>query len=291
MAVGDVRERWSRRRLSIALLVLGGVGAAAVGLPWALDARGGGAAVAGGGAAGPNARARRAMPTPQPGQKVRWNGARLDPGASGEPERLTLYFVGAPPGPLGPCSPAYEATAEPGADRITVTVRALPTPDLPAGHYCTSVGADRDVAISLPEPLQGRKVVDGSNGEARPVFDARALLTPTYLPAGYRPSREGVMYGLSSYTRTWLADGPPGAVQLTVTAGGGEMLRPGYHEVVLARPTVRGAAAKVTKTRDFDDNVCVTWREGSAGHSVCTSGDPKRLLPIAELVRVAQGLR
>jgi hypothetical protein len=53
---------------------------------------------------------------------------------------------------------------------------------------------------------------------------------------------------------------------------------------------VRGRPATVWKTRGFDDLVCVSWAEGATGHRVCTSGTPERLLPVAALLRVANGL-
>jgi hypothetical protein len=69
------------------------------------------------------------------------------------------------------------------------------------------------------------------------------------------------------------------------------LAQPGFDPVVLARPLVRGISATVWKTRGFDDLVCVSWREGTIGRRVCTSGAPERLLPVETLVRVADGLR
>jgi hypothetical protein len=88
--------------------------------------------------------------------------------------------------------------------------------------------------------------------------------------------------------------GPGGPeARLLVDQGDPDKLaRPGFDPVVLARPVVRGGVpATVWKTRRFDDSVCVSWAEGGMGHRVCTSGAPETLLPIHELIRVADGLR
>jgi hypothetical protein len=217
---------------------------------------------------------------------VRWDGARL---VRGTPERLTLYFTGGPPGPPDqPCARTYQATATPGADKMTVTVRELPAPPLPPGHGCADVGYGRTVAVELPEPLGGRRVVDGATGKERPVIDAALLLTPSWLPAGYRFVREWVEAGVDF--REWAPDEPD--TRLLVDQGdAGKLARPGLDPVVLARPVVRGVPATVWKTRRFDDSVCVSWAEGAMGHRVCTSGAPAKLLAIGELVRVADGLR
>jgi len=273
--------RWSLRSTTTALLSAGAVGAVAVGLVWIA-----------GGAGRPPDRADRganadvAAGSQARGQPLRWDGARL---ARGDPERLTLYFVGAPPGPSDdPCARAYEATAEPTADKVTVTLRELPAPPLPPGHACAAIGYARTATVELPEPLRDRPLVDGATGKQRPVIDAALLLTPSWLPTGYRFLREQVESGID--TREWGPDRPD--ERLLVDQGDADHLsRPGVDPIVLARPLVRGRPATVWKTSGFDDLVCVSWAEGSTDHRVCTSGTPEHLLPVDELTRVADGLR
>jgi hypothetical protein len=131
-------------------------------------------------------------------------------------------------------------------------------------------------------------VVDGATGKQRPVIDAARLLTPSWLPAGYRFVREWVESGIDF--QEWTPGDPD--VRLLVDQGdAGKLARPGFDPVVLARPRVRGRPATVWKIRLFDDLVCVSWAEGAMGLRVCTSGVPGRLLAIGELVRVADGLR
>jgi hypothetical protein len=281
MAERESRSRWSLRSKGTALLAIGAVGAVVVGLVWIA----GGDGTASGRASSANAGG--TIGSQARGAPVRWDGARL---VRGTPERLTLYFTGGPPGPPDqPCAGTYQATAASTANRMTVTVRELPAAPLPPGHGCADVGYGRTVTIELPEPLRGHPVVDGASGKERPVIDAALLLTPSWLPAGYRFVREWVEVGVDF--RTWAPDGQQD-VQLLVDQGdAGKLARPGLDPVVLARPVVRGVPATVWKTRRFDDSVCVSWAEGAMGHRVCTSGAPGKLLAIGELVRVADGLR
>jgi hypothetical protein len=281
MAERGSRGRWSPRFKTMAPLGVGAIGAVVVGLVWI--AGGDGRASGRTGGANADASTRPAAL----GRAVRWDGARL---VRGEPERLTLYFVGGPPGPPDdPCAGNYQATAEPSGDTMTVTLRELPGPPLPPGHGCADVGYGRTVTVALPEPLRGRPVVDGATGQERLVSDAALLLTPSWLPAGYRLVGERVEFGIDR--REWAPEGRQDE-RLEVEQGDpGKLARPGFDPVVLARPVVRGVPATVWKTRRFDDSVCVSWAEGTMGHRVCTSGAPDRLLPVEELVRVADGLR
>jgi hypothetical protein len=281
VAERGLRSRWSLGSRTTALLTAGAVGAVVVGLVWITGGSGGASGRAGGGANADAATRSQARGAP-----VRWDGARL---VRGPPERLTLYFTGGPPGPPDqPCARTYQATATPSADKMTVTVRALPAPPLQPGQGCADVGYGRTVTIELPEPLRDRPVVDGATGKERPVIDAALLLRPSWLPAGYRFVREWVEAGIDF--REWAPDEPDR--RLLVDQGdAGKLARPGLDPVVLARPVVRGVPATVWKTRRFDDSVCVSWAEGAMGHRVCASGAPGKLLAIGELVRVADGLR
>lgn len=282
MAERRARARWLPRPTTTALLGVAAVGAVVVGLVWTT----GGAGTASGRAGGAANADAPAVP-PARGPVVRWDGARL---VRGDPERLTLYFTAGPPGrPDDPCARAYQATVQPSGDRVTVTLRELPGPPLPPGHGCALVGYGRTVTVALPEPLRGRPVVDGATGEERLVIDAARLLTPSWLPAGYRFVRERVEFGIDS--REWAPEGRQDE-RLEVDQGDpGKLARPGFDPVVLARPVVRGVPATVWKTRGFDDLVCVSWAEGTMGYRVCTGGAPERLLPVEVLVRVADGLR
>jgi hypothetical protein len=278
MAERGPHDRTLRRLASRVLLVVGAVGAVVVGLVWIAggDGRASGRAVGNVNAAAP-ARSEGS------GRAVRWDGARLADG------QLTLYFGGGPPGPPGdPCARAYEAAVVPSSRRVTVTVWELPAPALPPGHGCASVGYGRSVTIELPQPLRGRPVVDGATGEIRSVSDAASLLRPSWLPAGYRLVRERVEFGIDS--QEWGRPGPD--ERLSVEQGDPDKLaRPGLDPVVLARPVVRGMPGTVWKTRRFDDSICVSWAEGTMGHRVCSSGAPRKLLSIDQLVGVADGLR
>jgi hypothetical protein len=264
----------------MALMAAGVVGAVVIGLVWLA----GGDSRASDGEDDPNANA--SLGSRPLGQPVPWDGARL---VRGQPERVTLYFTGGPPGRRDdPCVGTYQATAVAGNDRMTVTVHELAGPPLSPGHGCAAVGYGRTATVELPEPLGDRPVVDGATGEERLVSDAALLLTPSWLPSGYRFVRERVEFGIDS--REWAPKEPD--ERLLVDQGDPEKLaRPGHDPVVLVRPVVRGIPATVWKTRGFDDLICVYWAEGTMGHRVCTSGAPQQLLAIEELIRVADGLR
>jgi hypothetical protein len=270
--------RWSPRSATTALLAVAAAGAVAVGLLWVAAGTGRHQDRA--------ANAEAAAGSPARGQPRRWDGARL---VRGDPDRLTLYFVGAPPGPPDdPCARAYAATADPTAATVTVTLRELPGPTPPPEHGCTAIGHGRTVTIDLPEPLRDRPLVDGATGRQRPVLDAALLLTPSWLPPGYRLVSERLESGVD--IRQWAPDRPD--QRLLIEQGDADHLsRPGVDPIVLARPQVRGRPATVWKTRGFDDLVCVSWAEGRTRHRVCTSGTPGNLLPVHTLLRVANGLR
>lgn len=218
-----------------------------------------------------------------------WEGARLDG------DRLALYFTSSGSGEPGdPCSREYETVVEPSEDTMVVTLRGR-SPAPASLDQCPDVGYDRSVTVELPEPLQGRTMVDGASGEARAISRAARLLTPSWLPAGYEMSSGDVDSDTDSYVdrRVWARKGPPDK-QLIVEQGGetvDELGTPGHEPVVLERPTIRGRPAAVWKSEGFDDLVCVSWIEDATGHRVCSSGPPGDLLPTDKLIRVADQLR
>jgi hypothetical protein len=220
----------------------------------------------------------------QPG-KVAWRGARLV-----TPQRLVVDFVGMPPeSPTDARAPrpAYEGTAKATAATVTVTV-AVHVPELPPGSYRVGAGFRRTVVVELPEPLDGREVVDGATGQVKPIVDAAMLWQPSYLPAGYGFGREWVEGQVDR--REWWKHGTRDEV-LVVEQGPPRLARLGYRPVVLARPVIREVTATAWRSEGFDDLVCLCWAEGSAGSRVCSQGSPRAPLPVAELVSVANGLR
>jgi hypothetical protein len=171
-------------------------------------------------------------------------------------------------------------------EAVTLTVSEWTTRPLTT-VLCASVGYARSLTVSLPEPLRGRRLVDGPTGRTMPVADT-VLRQPSYLPAGYRYAREELDNGASR--REWTRQGRSEET-LDLTQGGAAVARLGYRPVVLQRPTVHGAAATVWKSRGFDDSVCLSWAEGAVGFRICSLGSPTAPLPPAELVKIGEGLR
>jgi hypothetical protein len=268
------RRRRTRRAAAgtgVALCLVAGLALAA---PRLLPARGG---VAGGG------KDHKGPPLFQLGT-VHLEGARLE----GDGRRLVVSFTGgAPPSaPPGPCSPLYQGEAEVTDDAVTVTVSKWTTSQSRTA-ICGMVGYARSLTVTLPEPLRGRRLVDGATGRTMPLVDT-ALRQPSYLPAGYRYLREEVDNEVSR--RTWTRQGRSQEL-LDITQGSATVARLGYRPVVLQRPTVHGAAATVWKSRGFDDSVCLFWAEGAIGFRICSLGSPTAPLPPAELVKIGEGLR
>jgi hypothetical protein len=268
------RRRRTRRAAAGAGVALCLVAGLALAAPRLLPAGGG---VAGGGQD-------RKGPALVRAGTVHWQGARLE----GDGRRLVVSFIGgAPPGAkLGPCSPLYKGEAVATNDAVTVTVSAWTTSQ-PGTVACADIGYSRSLTVTLPEPLRGRRLVDGATGRTMPVVDT-VLRQPSYLPAGYRFLREEVDGAVSR--RTWSRQSRSQEL-LDITQGGATVARLGYRPVVLQRPTVHGAAATVWKSRGFDDSICLFWAEGAIGFRICSLGSPTAPLPPAELVKIGEGLR
>jgi hypothetical protein len=220
-----------------------------------------------------------------------WTAARLD----GSGQQLVVYFTGGgpPDAPISPCSPRYQGRAAVTGTTMTVTVDALARAPLPSQVICGAVGYERSVAVGLPEPLGGRSVVDGATGKVRPVVDGSALRQPSSLPAGYRFARDRIEFDadrVAFYEREWVKAARSEEV-LLVDQGGPALDRRFDGRVVLATASIHGAAATAWKAKGFDDVVCVSWVEGTTGLRVCNRGSPAAPLPVAELLRVAAGLR
>jgi hypothetical protein len=194
------------------------------------------------------------------------------------------------------CDPALEVSVGRRGGRLVVTVHTLVAggPDDPGGGgaevVCPAIGIEHQLAVTLPAPLTGDTVIDGASGSARRLVDATARFEPSYLPRGYHgPPGSDAQFGVD--TRIW--SGPPDAFLMLTQDDrpASRRERSSVGHVVLGRPTVRGVRAVAFKDRGFDDLVCLRWAEGRRRLTVCSLGSPRAPLPVAELVRVADGLR
>jgi hypothetical protein len=81
-------------------------------------------------------------------------------------QTLTVIFTGAAPGP-GPCTADYTAEVAESATAVAVAIHAIPQTATTTGpEFCTDVGYDRQVTVTLAAPLGGRVLVDDSGRPA-----------------------------------------------------------------------------------------------------------------------------
>jgi len=128
------------------------------------------------------------------------------------------------------------------------------------------------LSVTLPEGLDGRSLLDGHNGEVRPVRDGASVLVPTRLPAGFRlrgPGQAAVRwaentgdeaggYLVRTYTSTANRD------DVTIRRYDGPLPVPTGsatdHRTVLGHDATGSAE---------QGSACVTWRDGAVGWAVC----------------------
>jgi hypothetical protein len=165
--------------------------------------------------------------------------------------------------------------------------------DQPVQHgHLRRRGYARSLTVTLPEPLWGRRLVDGATGRTMPVVDT-VLRQPSYLPAGYRYLREEVDNEVSR--RTWLRQGRSQGL-LDITQGGAAVARLGDRPWSLCAPRCtaprRWCGTRVASTTSPSTrSICLSWAEGAIGFRICSLGSPTAPLPPAELVKIGEGLR
>jgi hypothetical protein len=152
-------------------------------------------------------------------------------------------------------------------------------------------------AVTLPHPLAGRSLVDGTTGRRIPYFDGRKLVHVTYLPPGYRFSAYGVSPGSGASFNAWEMEyTSPGQVTApvdVVQVPGKNTSYPSWPTT--SRATVNGAAAtmEVLSTSGEVYGRALSWRAGQYILVVYTAvvQTGQGLVSAAQLTRVAAGLR
>ena len=151
------------------------------------------------------------------------------------------------------------------------------------------------VTVTLPHPLWGRALVDGSTGRPIHYFDGRKLLRVTYLPSGFRFSAYGT-YPITSVTewqREFASAGQATAPVDVVQVPGNAAVGPSWPVTARVKVNGRPAALSVLTSGGQVYGRAITWRAGGYSFSVYSVSyrNGQRVLSAAELTRIARGLR
>ena len=150
-------------------------------------------------------------------------------------------------------------------------------------------------SVTLPQPLWGRSLVDGSTHRPIPYFDGRKLLHVTYLPPGYRFSAY-LPYpapGVTDWEREFVSPGQASAPVDVEQVLGNAAIGPSWPVTARVEVGGRRAALSVLTSNGQVYGRAITWRAGGYSFVVYTvmvrAG--QRLLSAAELTAIANGLR
>jgi len=192
----------------------------------------------------------------------------------------------------GGCVQGATLTATETGSKVTLVLRQV----LSGAAICPAdliVGLD--VSVTLPHPLWGRSLVDGSTGRPIPYFDGRKLLRVTYLPPGYRFSAympypaPAVLAWEREFVPRGQATAPVWVEQVTGNASVG----PSWPVTARVKIGGRRAALSVLTSSGQVFGRAITWRAGGYAFVVYTVAvrAGQRLLSTAELTGIANGLR
>ncbi|MBV9381081.1 MAG: hypothetical protein JOY82_25710 [Streptosporangiaceae bacterium] len=164
-----------------------------------------------------------------------------------------------------------------------------------SGGVCPADIAFGTAAVTLHHPLYGRSLVDGTTGRRIPYFDGRNLLPVTYLPPGYRFSAYGYVAAATfsawerEYTTAGQATAPADVAQVPGSVTG----YPSWPLTSAVTVNGRRATMEMLTNNGQTYGRAISWR--AAGYTlvvytaVVQAG--QQLLPAAELMRIASGLR
>jgi hypothetical protein len=214
------------------------------------------------------------------------------------PEAITDALV-APDGRLivvtytgGGCVVGARLTAKQTRSTVTLVLRQV----LSGASICPAdVIEGLTVTVTLPHPLWGRSLIDGSTGRPIPYFDGRKLLRVTYLPPGFRfsayvPSPAPVV---TAWEREFASPGQATAPVDVAQVRGNTAVGPSWPVTAQVKVGSRPAALSVLTSNGQVYGRAIAWRAGGYSFVVYTvqvrAG--QRLLSATELNRIADGLR
>jgi hypothetical protein len=192
----------------------------------------------------------------------------------------------------GGCVQGATLTASETGSRVTLVLRQV----LSGASICPAdliVGLS--VSVTLPHPLWGRSLVDGSTGRRIPYFDGRKLLRVTYLPPGFRFSAYMPYPApvVTAWEREFVSAGQATAPVDVDQVPGNTAVGPSWPVSAQVKVGGRRAALSVLTSDGQVFGRAITWRADGYTFVVYTvmvrAG--QRLLSASELTRIADGLR
>ncbi|HEY6296216.1 MAG TPA: hypothetical protein VIX15_11175 [Streptosporangiaceae bacterium] len=192
----------------------------------------------------------------------------------------------------GGCVVGAKLTATETGSKVTLVLRQL----LSGASVCPAdliVGLD--VSVTLPHPLWGRSLVDGSTGRPIPYFDGRKLLRVTYLPPGFRFSayQPYPEPAVNAWEREFGSRGQATAPVEIEQVAGNTAVAPSWPVTARIKVGARPATLSVLTSGGQVFGRAIAWRAGGYAFVVYTVmvRAEQRLLSTAELARIADGLR
>jgi hypothetical protein len=192
----------------------------------------------------------------------------------------------------GGCVQGATLTASETGSRVTLVLRQV----LSGASICPAdliVGLS--VSVTLPHPLWGRSLVDGSTGRRIPYFDGRKLLRVTYLPPGFRFSAYTPYPApvVTAWEREFVSAGQGTAPVDVDQVAGNTAVGPSWPVTAQVKVGGRRAALSVLTSDGQVFGRSITWRADGYTFVVYTVmvRAAQRLLSAAELTRIADGLR
>lgn len=204
---------------------------------------------------------------------------------------MIVSFTGAAPGD-GPCEAEYVGNTRVSFGAMVLTIE--PIEQSTGDEICPAIGYTRTVRVELPEPLDGRHLVDEQE-RLGPLLDGAALLTAPKPPPGYSFKSEFAQEGGgANWTVQYTSGERAPVVLVTHTEDIGEPLDDGL--IVLDRLTIRGQEALLLG--QFPDSpLRIVWKErggviGVQNHATSGGGAGEGgLLPVDDLIAFARSLR